>query len=304
MKTKLLFTAVCLHLLLALSFPAAASSEKQDAPAPETVRLMTANIWGDYFDNPVASRAPAFMEAFERYQPDILGLQECTANWHTSQLFTALDANYNIIAQFEGIEINHVPLFYKKDRFELLESGFHHYTRTPDHSKAYTYGVFKSIANSQVFAVYNTHFWWKNGSEHDAIRMSNAAELVASMEEIHTRYACPVFALGDLNCTKYAEPLRFMAEHNIIRLHSMADAFTKKSSHHGNPVRGSDGLFHGRAPKNSDAKSIDHIVGLCSNSEYAVLNYQLSLEQPLLDASDHSPVYADIVLLPAHRISQ
>jgi len=261
-----------------------------------SLRLLTANIWGDYFGNPVSMREDQFAGAFEKYQPDVIGMQECTANWHKSQLFDALQQNYHMVSAFDGVSNNFVPLFFKKDRFELLDSGFQYYTQTPDDSKAYTYAVLKTSTNGQVFAVCNTHFWWKSGAEHDAIRMVNAKELVARMEIIHEKYACPVFAFGDLNCSAYAGPFQYFAEHGIVRLRDIADTFSKKSSHHGDPKLGEDGQYHGSLPKNPEVKSLDHIIGLRDGLTYDVLTYQVVLDQNVLDASDHSPVYADIVL--------
>lgn len=260
------------------------------------LRLLTANIWGDYFGNPVSMRENQFVEAFEKYQPDVIGMQECTANWHKSRLFKALQESYHMVSAFDSVSNNYVPLFYKKDRFELLDSGFHYYTQTPDDSKAYTYAALKCTDNGQVFAVCNTHFWWKSGEEHDAIRMVNAQELVACMEKLHEQYACPVFAFGDLNCSAYAGPFQYFNEHQIVRLRDIAVTFSKKSSHHGDPKRGEDGQYHGSLPKNPEVKSLDHIIGLRGSLNYDVLTYQVILDQNVLDASDHSPVYADIVL--------
>ncbi len=289
--------AVIIFAILFL-FTASASAENTaqgESTMNETsLRLLTANIWGDYFGNPVATRENAFIEAFEAYQPDVIGLQEITANWHKSKLFDALEETYAIVSEFEGVKNNYVPLAYKKDRFELLDSGFHYFAETPDDSKAYTYAVLKAKESGQVFAVCNTHFWWKSGAEHDEIRMINARELVDCMKKLQEMYLCPVFAFGDLNCSAYAGPFGLFAENDIVRLRDVAQTFNKKSSHHGDPKLGDDGLYHGKKPTNPEVKSLDHILG--TRGDYRVFAYQLILDQPVLDASDHSPVYVDISL--------
>ena len=116
------------------------------------------------------------------------------------------------------------------------------------------------------------------------------------METVHAQYDCPVFAFGDLNCSAYALPFLYFSEHNIVRLRDIAATFNKKSSHHGDPKLGEDGLYYGSLPTNPEVKSLDHIIGLRGNFTYDVLNYELILDQPVLDASDHSPVYTDIIL--------
>ena len=295
MKVRIIAFLLILALLLT-SF--AAADSPADTCATTNLRLVTANIWGDYFGNPVSEREDAFLDAFLKYQADVIGMQECTTGWHESKLFSGLqENNYAMLNKFKGVSLNYVPIFYRSDRFELVDSGFQYYMKVPnDRSKAFTWAVLKSIENGQVFGVINTHFWWKSGAEHDAIRMINAEQLVQRMLAIHDEYNCPVFAFGDLNCTTYAAPFQYFNENNIVRLRDIAKTFSKKSSHHGDPVRGEDGLYHGKVSKNPEVKAIDHIIGLQGDFDYEVTTYQLILDQPVLDASDHSPVYADIVL--------
>ena len=281
-------------LLPALPALAEQATEGESAMNETPLRILTANIWGDYFGNPVSVRENGFIEGFAAYDPDVIGMQEVTANWHKSKLFEALAERYEIVSDFEGVANNFVPLAYKKDRFDLLESGFHYYTETPDTSKAYTYAVLENKENGQVFAVCNTHFWWKSGAEHDQIRLLNAQELVACMTGLHEKYDCPVFAFGDLNCSAFAGPFLVFSENDVVRLRDVAQSFSKKSSHHGDPKLGDDGLYHGKLPTNPEVKSLDHIIGI--RGDYQVSTYQLVLDQGVLDASDHSPVYADIVL--------
>ena len=45
------------------------------------LRIMTSNIWGDYFGNPPHEREDALADVFLRYLPDTLAMQEVTANW-------------------------------------------------------------------------------------------------------------------------------------------------------------------------------------------------------------------------------
>lgn len=40
------------------------------------MRLMTTNIWGDYFDNPVDVREDNMYKVYENYSPDVIGFQE------------------------------------------------------------------------------------------------------------------------------------------------------------------------------------------------------------------------------------
>lgn len=259
------------------------------------IRILTANIWGDYFGNPVDVREDAFMTAFSAYHPDVIGLQEMTQSWYGSRMFAQLQEKYAIVGAVLGEHVNYVPLAYHKARFDLLESGFQRYSDTPDHSKAVTYAVLKEKDNGKIVAVCNTHFWWKSGKEHDLIRIENARELVHRMRTIQEQYDCPVFAFGDLNCNVSSSVFEVFRENGVIRLHSIAKHASKVSSHHGDPSLGADGRYRGTESANPDARSIDHILGLLGSHPCQVNEYQVVLDQNVLDASDHSPVYADLV---------
>ena len=54
-------------------------------------RMMTFNIWGDYFGNPPQEREDGVADAIVKANPDIIALQEVTPNWWKSALFPKLD---------------------------------------------------------------------------------------------------------------------------------------------------------------------------------------------------------------------
>ena len=54
------------------------------------MRIMTSNIWGDYFNNPVELRQEGLLNVFKKYSPDVLGLQEVTKSWYESKIFKEL----------------------------------------------------------------------------------------------------------------------------------------------------------------------------------------------------------------------
>lgn len=287
---------LCLAALLHAGWALAQERPEGECSMPEkmTMRIMTANIWGDYFENPVQLREDAFIEAFAAYHPDVIGLQEMTQSWYDSRMFAQLQERYAIVGAVLGEHVNYVPLAYAKERFELLESGFQRYSDTPDRSKAITYAVLQEKESGKLVAVCNTHFWWKSGKEHDLIRLENARELVQRMRGLQQQYDCPVFAFGDLNCALSSGVFDIFEENLVIRLHGIAENASRVSSHHGNPALGADGRYHGKEPVNPDALSIDHILGLLGEHPCEVTSYQVVLDQAVLDASDHSPVYADI----------
>lgn len=272
------------------------------------LRLMTSNIWGDYFGNPVEERAQNFIDIFTRYSPDVIGIQEATTNWYKSELFDWLTNNYYLAGSeyfADGTagkvkinneyfdSTNYTVLAYKKEKYELYEKGMERYFHTPDPSKVVTWAVLRDKESDKVFGVCNTHLWWKYiNEEDDKLRVSNVRQLVAVMKHLSAKYSCPVFALGDFNSLPDCEAYRLLKSEGVADLQETATETTNITSHQGDPVRGADGKLHGTQSDNDKSHSIDHIVGF--GEGYKALRYDIIVDQDALDASDHSPVYADI----------
>lgn len=255
------------------------------------MRIMTCNIWGDYFGNPVAPRMGGYERLFESYSPDIAGLQECTAGWHNCGLFEKISDKYTLYATDKR---NFTPILLKKDKFYALESESVLYSETPDPSKGFNRLVLEDIETHKIFAVLNTHLWWKTGSEHDLIREKNAKELSAAMLKTAEKFDCPVFAFGDFN-SRYREVAFDVFRENRIELciERALSSDTVSSNHH-NPIIGENGVCHGNETSETKEESIDHIV--MYNFAEKIDCYKVVTDQYILDSSDHSPVYIDAEL--------
>lgn len=260
------------------------------------MRIMTFNIWGDYFQNPVSQRDEKAAGVIRSYAPDIVGFQEVTRGWYAGRLFPQLlKEGYDLA----GTELcgnrynNYVPLAYKRDKFCLRAKGYEMLDDTPDESKAVTWAYLEAKSGERL-AVCNTHFWWKSGPEHDLIREKNALQLANLMRYLSEKHRCPVFAFGDMNCCPDSAAFGKYAENGITPLRQIAETASPVGSLHTNPVLCEDGLFRG-APNGADAsKSIDHIV---VRGEGVKVSSYLLVEDPVVfEISDHYPVYADFTL--------
>lgn len=254
------------------------------------MRIMTTNIWGDYFNNPVEVREDGIYSVYDKYKPDIIGFQEITPGWYKSGLFKRLSKEYCFVGTELFDNTNYVPLAIKKDEFYLCAKGYERLEETEDPSKAITWAVLK--CGEKTFAVCNLHFWWMTGEEHDKLRVKNAKQLAALMKEIEQKYSCAVFAFGDMNCVISSEVFKVYNRAGIKLLHTLAKEKDNASSHHGDPVLGGDGKYHGKTTENDFTHSIDHIVALGGGFE--TKSYKLVLTGEALDSTDHSPVYADV----------
>lgn len=253
------------------------------------IRIMTSNIWGDYFQNPVELRCNNIIETVRKYSPDVLGVQEITPSWHHSELFTTLSDEYTVL---ESRLENYVPLLYKTQKYKLLGCGWELYKETPDKSKGITWAVLQDKESGKEIGVCNTHLWWKQGPEHDPIRVKNAKQLLALMDYIKAKYDVLVYGFGDFNCVYDSAAMDFLRENDIVTSFEVAEEYSKVCTIHGDPVLGEDGAYHGKRTDKDLYASIDHVITYRNES---VIKRQVVVEdQIILDATDHSPVYVDV----------
>ncbi len=256
------------------------------------LRIMTTNIWGNYFNNPPGNRKDNMYKVYEIYEPDIIGFQEVDKSWYESGMLEQLSAEYTFVGTSLCDNVVFVPLAFKK-KYNLIAKGFEYLDYTTDTSKSIAWAVLS--AEDKKFAVCNTHFWWMTGEVHDLVREKNAAQLSRLMKALAERFDCPVFAFGDMNCTCTSGVFtKVYPKAGVSMLYNEAIEKDDISSHHGDPVKNEDGSFTGAKTEKDHTHSIDHIVA--RGEGYKVLTYKIVTDQYALDATDHSPVYADIVL--------
>ncbi len=279
--------------------PCVAAAEPAARQPGTHYRVMSSNIWGDYFGNPPHERDQALASVLLRYAPDLIALQEVTPNWWTSRLFAALAADYAVAdgGASDQRRTNYTPLLYRRSRFELLSQGVDFYHLKLDRSKGVTWAVLRDLESRRLVIAFSTHFWWKGTDESNYIRTVNAEKLAERLLELQRRYGdAPVLGGGDFNCTVASDALRLLKTRGFSSAQEVADEASPVCSHHGDPKRDDAGRYRG-APRPSDnvkARSIDHL--LVSAASVRVLRETVILDQDALDASDHSPIFMDVAL--------
>lgn len=258
-----------------------------------TIRLMTSNVWGNYFGNEVEVRDVQLLGVMKKYAPDVIGMQEVTAAWQASELFKGLADEFDLVPAKDGDKQNFVPLFYRRERLELVECSYKLYHWFLDSSKGYTWAVFKDKASGKLFGVFNTHFWYKWDVADEALRCYNAKDMLAELKFIEEKYHCTAFFMGDMNCGLESQTWKMLHKLDYLDCCECADEFSPNCSWHRDPKRGADGRFHGRTTAEPNELSLDHI-GVRKGTK--VLKQLVIEDQDALDATDHSPVIADIVI--------
>ncbi|MBR6076044.1 MAG: endonuclease/exonuclease/phosphatase family protein, partial [Victivallales bacterium] len=260
-----------------------------------TIRMMSWNIWGNAQKVP-AEREQPIIDVVKRYSPDIILLQEVHPDWHKSRLFTESTEEYETVMAPLGKFPCHVPVMFKKANWTMLDHGLHLFHTSLDRSKGITWVLLQEKATGKKIIAASTHFWWKGGPENNYIRTINAKETNDLLTALQKKYDnAPVVIGGDYNCWLVSQPMNLLKANGFRSAVEMTTDVTQASSHHGNPVKGEDGKFHGnrRAKDDIPKTSIDHIM--VRGDQIDAKRFVVVLDQDALDASDHSPIFMDFV---------
>ena len=251
---------------------------------------MTYNIRFDNLsdgENSWTNRKENWVSQVAFYEPDIFGIQEALPNQVTD--IASLFPKYNYVGiGRDGIGKGESSnIFFKIDRFNLLEENTFWLSETPDKitkgwdaalNRVCTYALLKDNKTNQAFWVFNTHL-----DHMGELAKTNSILLILSkIKEINTKNY-PVFLMGDFN----SEP----TDERIINL--------KKEMNDSRDVSdekpfGPSGTFNGFKHNDPVTKLIDYIFlskdNLYKVKKYAVLSDSKDLKYP----SDHLPVYIEL----------
>ena len=256
----------------------------------QNLKLMTYNIRLDLAsdaENAWSNRKDYFFSQLAFYEPDVFGIQEALPNQVIGIASALPKYNYVGIGR-DGIGKGESSnIFYKKDRFELLQESTFWLSETPEvMSKGWdaalnrvcTYALLKDKNTKQIFWVFNTHF------DHiGELARTNSIKLILSKIRSLNTKNYPVFFMGDFN----SEP----SEERIVNLKKeMLDTYDVSIEKPFGPT----GTFNAFKHNEAVTKRIDYIFLSKNNmlkvNKFAILSDSKDLKYP----SDHLPVYAEI----------
>lgn len=256
----------------------------------QTLKLITYNIRLDVVadgENDWSHRKDFFTSQIQFYEPDIFGVQEAKPN-QVNDIATALPQYSNIGIGRDGIgKGESSSIYYKKDRFKVLETNTFWLSETPNKiskgwdaafNRVCTYGLFKDIKTKKLFWVFNTHL------DHiGELARTNGIQLILSKIATLNTKRYPVIFMGDFN----SKP----SDDRIIALKKeMID--TREISKE-KPF-GPSGTFNGFKHNEAVTELIDYIF-ISKNSSLIVKKQAiLSDSKDLRYPSDHFPVYVEI----------
>ena len=226
-----------------------------------------------------------------RHQPDLFGLQEVLHEQLTA-LATALpDYGWLGVGRDDGVQAGeYAPIFYRRDRFTLQESGHFWLSATPEQVGTFgwdaacvriaTWAILLDETTQQTLFHLNTHF-----DHRGELAREESARLL--VERLGSKAAeSPVILTGDFNCEPTHEPYRIITAKGS----GLADAlFLSKMPHHGPLSTWSGFQFPGLPGRRIDYIFINDKVKV---RKHAILSDSWSGRFP----SDHLPVLAEVGL--------
>lgn len=262
------------------------ATEDHNSLVVMSYNIKTLMVDAEFFNSELSinNRNSRILDKITSVMPDIFGLQEALSV-HNDYISDNLVDTYDSVITYRSDTSKLPPaestaVYYKKDKFELLDSGTFWLSETPEvMSKGWdagnyricTYVKLKIKATDKVFCFYNTHL------DFGAISVPESVDLILS--RIDFDYPC--ILVGDFNFqsyTDYYQTITELMDDSRIIAEVTEDGATTNS-------------FKTEYPK----KIIDYCYlskGDFTVSKYDVLDYDI--EKYGSYASDHFPVCAYI----------
>lgn len=251
-------------------------------------RIMSFNILSEEWD------AAAVMEGRDvrvssiilNYRPDVAALQEVSNAW-----YPILQNYIGDVYQFTRKKIpsgsgTYTTLMYNKETTKLIEEGIHLYSvGNSQRLRSIVWGVFESIVTQQRYIVFSTH--WDVNAERQPNRMIQAAEMAELALSMNKKYNADVFVCGDYNASESTQEYKLFLDKS-----GFVDAKTSAKE-----IKLACKTYHTlfQSVSTGTYESIDHIT-FSLETKPKVLFYNTLIQDYVIDASDHCPIYIDVKL--------
>ena len=229
------------------------------------------NIW--------SKRSPHIIDFIRFYDLDILTSQEV----NETQVANLLDS----LPDYRSFKIekkNENPIFFKKNRFSVLDSGEFYLSKTPekrgwgwdaDCIRNCVWLKLKDLESGVIFFVFNTHLDHKGKTA----RIESVRLLISKVKMIALSF--PFILSGDLNMTPMDQPYKDLLNSGIF---TEAQSIAKY-------VSAPTGSFNNFNPQKKPQWQLDHILVSKNIAvyRYGIINL-LYYDEKIRSVSDHLPV--------------
>lgn len=225
------------------------------APQPTPLRVMSFNTRTtlNVHDGPEAwpKRRDLFVHTVATANPDLMGTQELTEIEATYIVRRLPQYRWFGIDRRGGHADEHMGVFYRPARLQLMRSGNFWLSTTPSvpgsnswhmpFPRMCTWGLFEDKASHHRFYLFDTHLFHRDKDE--PFRTLGVRVLLGQMAKIVGNSGLPVVLTGDFNTTPDSESYKLLSE-------DLADARTRTPNVSGPP--GTDHGFTGVATQRID----------------------------------------------------
>ena len=236
------------------------------------------------------SRKGECVKAIRKYAPDIIGLQEATAGQKSFMIkelskYIIIDGNAKPGTINEETESAFNPIFFRADRFELLDYGsfWLNEDQTPEkkgwdaeYVRTANWVKLRFRKSGQIIFLFNTHF----DNTGAKARLESAVLMVEKIKEIAGSDAV-VFLTGDFNAKSGDKALKPISTY----LQEAAETVKKADK---------APSFNDFGRKGGKSGSIDHIFH--RNAEAKTFNVVDEPKFGVKYISDHYPVFSEFVI--------
>jgi endonuclease/exonuclease/phosphatase family metal-dependent hydrolase len=163
-------------------------------------------------------RRSLFMDTIRQARPDVIGTQELSQRQGDDIVAALPDYRWFGIDRMGGHADEHMGVFYRADRLDLLKQGNFWLSETPDvpgsnswHTpfpRMATWGLFEDKATHRRFYLFDTHFFYRD--EDEVPRTKAAQVLMDQMAKIDADDT-PVVLTGDFNTTPGSDAYKLIA---------------------------------------------------------------------------------------------
>ena len=249
------------------------------------MRIMSFNVLcGGKGNKDWPHRSPLVVRAIYKAAPDVLGVQEAHIGWMHVLTACLQDYDYVGIGRDDGKEAGEFSaVFYKKEKYELLDSGSFWLSETPEKPgkgwdaaciRICSWAKLREKETGKAFVHLNTHL-----DHRGAVAMQKGAELVAERGKAISGND-PAFFTGDFNVTPASAPYKAVLAGGFKDCRTVA------------PDTDTGATFHAYGNPDDPPCVIDYVFckGDVKVETFAVIRDEIDGMLP----SDHYPVYADV----------
>ena len=270
------------------------------------LRLMSNNLWWNTFNTPAweamgadcsnEARVPGFARMYRETQPDIIGLQECSARMTRALMIHLAEEDFPYTMVWGG----DTPILFRHDKFELVDSkAFIYPEEVPGlegsfnnlQTKSYCAAVFRLKETGGYLIFGSTHLMYKSEAALPGVEKARGWQmdrLIDQLEAFQANYAAPLVLVGDFNTTPSGRGVQTALERGFVHAHDVAEVADNTTGMH----YCCDAGFATKLNEGDFSHSIDHI--LLRNFDGKVETYSRYCPDYYFPVSDHSALWVDV----------